>query len=135
MRVPARGSDAGAAALEFALVSVLLFTLLFGIIQYGYFFLQSSGAEHAAWAGAREAAVGIDDCATWEALVKNSGGSADVQAATASAAPVRRTAITVTVTWTPLDFGLPFVPFPGADQPEKAMARAERIGSVTTGCP
>ena len=50
MRVPARGSDDGAAAVEFALVSVLLFTLFFGIIQYGYFFLQSSGAEHAAWA-------------------------------------------------------------------------------------
>lgn len=140
MRVPARGSDTGAAAVEFALVSVLLFTVFFGIIQYGYFFLQSSGAEHAAWAGARAASVGIDDCATWQQLVKDSGGSADVQSATAVRDPspgamVRGDAITVTVIWTPLDLGLPFIPFPGANQPETAQARVERMGSVTTGCP
>jgi Flp pilus assembly protein TadG len=135
MRVPARGDDAGAAAVEFALVSVLLFTVFFGIIQYGYYFLQSSGAEHAAWAGARAAAVGIDDCADWEKLVKDSGGSADVQSATSSTADVRGTAITVTVIWSPLDLGLPFIPFPGANQPETALARVERLGAVTTGCP
>ena len=139
MRVPVRGSDEGAAAVEFALVSVLLFTLFFGIIQYGYFFLQSSGAEHAAWVGARAASVGIDDCAAWDQLVKNSGGSADVQSATAldsSPGPmVRGDAITITIIWTPLDLGLPFIPFPGANQPETAQARVERVGSVTTGCP
>ena len=134
MRVPARGDDAGAAAVEFALVSVLLFTVFFGIIQYGYYFLQSSGAEHAAWVGARAAAVGIDDCATWQQLVKDSGGSADVQSATASAAAHRGDPITVTVIWTPLDLGLPFIPFPGANQPETALARVERLGAVTTGC-
>jgi Flp pilus assembly protein TadG len=135
MRVPARGDEAGAAAVEFALVSVLLFTVFFGIIQYGYFFLQSSGAEHAAWAGARAASVGIDDCADWEKLVTDSGGSADVQSATSTAADVRGKAITVTVIWTPLDLGLPFIPFPGANQPETALARVERLGAVTTGCP
>jgi hypothetical protein len=141
MRVPARGDDAGAAAVEFALVSVLLFTVFFGIIQYGYYFLQSSGAEHAAWVGARAAAVGIDDCATWQQLVKDSGGSADVQTATAlrdpSAGPmVRGDAIRIRVTWERVDFGLPFVPFLGASaQTEEALTRAERMGSVTTGCP
>jgi hypothetical protein len=140
MRVPARGDDAGAAAVEFALVSVLLFTVFFGIIQYGYFFLQSSGAEHAAWAGARAASVGIDDCAAWKQVVKDSGGSADVQSASAVRDPtagpmVRGDAIKVTVIWTPLDLGLPFIPFPGANQPETALARVERLGAVTTGCP
>ena len=134
MRVPARGSDDGAAAVEFALVSVLLFTLFFGIIQYGYFFLQSSGAEHAAWAGARAASIGIDVCSDWEALVVDSGGSADVQSASVTPAAHRGDPITVTVTWKPLDLGLPFIPFPGGDQPETALARVERIGGVTTGC-
>jgi Flp pilus assembly protein TadG len=140
MRVPARGNDVGAAAVEFALVSVLLFTVFFGIIQYGYFFLQSSGAEHAALVGARAAAVGIDNCATWKQLVEDSGSSADVQSASAVRDPtsgpmVRGDAIKVTVIWTPLDLGLPFIPFPGADQHETALARVERLGTVTTGCP
>jgi hypothetical protein len=141
MRVPARGDDAGAAAVEFALVSVLLFTVFFGIIQYGYFFLQSSGAEHAAWVGARAAAVGIDDCGDWVTLVKDSGGSADVQSATALRDPVpgtivRGAMIKVQVTWERVDFGLPFIPFLGSStQTEEALARAERIGSVTSGCP
>jgi TadE-like protein len=136
MRVPVRGSDAGAAAVEFALVSVLLFTLLFGIVQYGYFFLQSSAAEHAAREGARAAALGIDDCADWQALVVDRGGSADVQSATALGGQVRGDDITVTVTWDPLDFGLPFVPFLGGTQPEEAaVTRAERIGAITSGCP
>jgi hypothetical protein len=141
MRMPARGADAGAAAVEFALVSVLLFTLLFGIVQYGYFFLQSSAAEHAASEGARAASVGIDSCAAWEQLVVDRGGSADVQSATAVRDPlgapiVRGDAIKVSVSWRRLDFGLPFVPFLGpGTQTEQALTRAERIGDVTTGCP
>jgi hypothetical protein len=135
MRVPARGSDAGAAAVEFALVSVLLFTVFFGIIQYGYYFLQSSGAEHATAVAARAAAVGIDDCAAWLQLVKDSGGSADVQSASSSAAPDRGIIIEVSVTWERVNFGLPFVPFLGAGaQTETAQARAERTGDITSGC-
>jgi Flp pilus assembly protein TadG len=129
------GRDAGAAAVEFALVSVLLLTLLFGIIQSGYFFFQSTAAEHAAREGAREAAVGIDDCDAWVDLVQSQGGSADVTGATASAAPARGTIINVTVTWRRQDFGFPFVPFlGGGDQKEVASTRAERLGTVTTGC-
>jgi Flp pilus assembly protein TadG len=129
------GRDAGAAAVEFALVSVLLLTLLFGIIQYGYFFFQSTAAEHAAREGARQAAVGIDDCGAWVDLVQRQGGSADVTGATASAAASRGTIIDVTVTWRRQDFGFPFIPFlSGGDQTEVASTRAERLGAVTTGC-
>jgi hypothetical protein len=142
MRMPARDSEAGAAAVEFALVSVILFTLLFGIIQYGYFFLQSSAAENVAFQAARQASLGIDDCVAWRQLVVDRGGSSNVQSATAlrdpspGAAIVRGDEIKVTVTWQRLDFGLPFVPFLGpGNQTEQAMTRAERIGSVTTGCP
>ena len=141
MRVPAQGSDAGAAAVEFAFVSVLLFTLLFGIIQYGFFFLQSSAAEHAAWEGARAAAVGIDSCTAWKQLVVDRGGSAEVQSASARRDPlpgnpiVRGDAIKVSVTWKPANFSLPFIPFlSNASQTEEAETRAERVGTVTTGC-
>jgi hypothetical protein len=92
---------------------------------------------------ARAAAVGIGKdgqtqsqaCGEWVQLVKDSGGSADIQSATASPAAQRGDPITVTVIWTPFDLGLPFIPFPGANQPETALARVERLGKVTTGCP
>lgn len=127
--------DDGAAAVEFALVSVLLLTLLFGIVQYGYFFFQSTAAESAAREGAREAAVGINSCATWKTLVAGRTGAADYQNVTASAAATRGTAITVTLTWRRQNFGFPFVPFlGGGSQKELASTRAERIGSVTGGC-
>ncbi len=50
-RVRTRGND-GAAAVEFALVSGILFLLLFGIIQYGLYFNDSLNARQ----GVREAA-------------------------------------------------------------------------------
>lgn len=127
--------DRGAAAVEFAFVSVLLLTLLFGIIQYGYFFLQSTAAEHAAREGARLAAVGIDSCSAWVSAVKDRGGVAEVVAAEASGADRRGQDITVKVTWERQDFGLPFVPFLGGGQQEElAKTRAERVGSDTDGC-
>lgn len=45
--------------MEFALVSVLLFTLLFGIIGFGFALFKKNSATHAAREGARIAAVGI----------------------------------------------------------------------------
>ncbi len=128
-------SDSGAAAVEFALVSVLLLTLIFGIIQYGYFFFQSTAAESAAREGAREAAVGINNCATWKQVVRDRSGAAAYVNVTSSPAATRGTVITVNLTWRRQNFGFPFVPFLGAGtQVEKAATRAERIGTVTAGC-
>lgn len=134
-------TDRGAASVEFAIISVLLFTLLFGIVQYGYYFFQATAAEHAAREGARLAAVGIDNCSSWRSLVQSRGGSANVTTATAretsGSNPIERgDEITVSVTWQRQNFGLPFVPFLGSGtQQEDAVTRAERIGSQTTGCP
>lgn len=128
-------TDRGAASVEFAIISVLLFTLLFGIVQYGYYFFQATAAEHAAREGARTAAIGIDDCTAWKALVKNRGGAADVVDSTVTGASNRGDSITVTVTWQRQNFGLPFVPFLGSgNQQETALTRAERVGTVQTGC-
>lgn len=52
-----RGHDTGASAVEFALVSVVLVTLLVGVIQFGYLFYQWVELTHAAREGARWAAL------------------------------------------------------------------------------
>jgi Flp pilus assembly protein TadG len=49
--------DRGASAVEFALVLPLLVTILFGVIDFGYFFGQFNEVRHAAREGARMAAV------------------------------------------------------------------------------
>lgn len=127
----ARG-DRGAAAVEFALVTVLLLTLLFGIIQYGFFFFQSTAAEHGAREGARLAAVGVKDCVDWENEVRDRAGSADptvIGLAYSSNPPTVGSEITVTLTWQRQDFGFPFVPFLGSGtNTEVAKTRAEYLG-------
>jgi Flp pilus assembly protein TadG len=53
-----RRSDTGAAAVEFALVSMILILLLLGIMQFGYLFYQWNEITHAAREGARWSALG-----------------------------------------------------------------------------
>lgn len=52
-----RGDERGAAIVEFAIASVVLLTLLFGIISYGYALSFKQGLTQAAAEGARAAAV------------------------------------------------------------------------------
>lgn len=52
--------ESGAAAVEFALVALLLFTLLFGVIQFGYTFWEYIQVAHSAREGVRWAALGAD---------------------------------------------------------------------------
>ncbi len=59
-RTRAARHEHGAAAVEFALVLVLLLTLLFGIIQYGFYFYSASTGSAAAREALRRASVG--DC-------------------------------------------------------------------------
>lgn len=55
-----RRPERGAAAVEFALVMPILLTLVFGIIQYGWYFYVAEGASGAASNVTRRLAVG--DC-------------------------------------------------------------------------
>lgn len=55
-RSAARHED-GAAAVEFALISALLFLLIFGIIEFGLYFSRREVYESAAREGARVAAI------------------------------------------------------------------------------
>ena len=78
-----RRQDDGAAAVEFALVSILLFLLLFGIIEFGIGFFTQQGAAAAAREAARRAAVGkVTSCNVGSGtndllrIVKDAGGGA-----------------------------------------------------------
>lgn len=69
--------DRGAAAVEFALVSIPLLMLLIGIVTYGQVFLRQNSLTNAARIGARTAAI--------EVAANRSGAIADAQTAAAAA--------------------------------------------------
>lgn len=135
--------DEGAAAVEFALVSVLLFTILFGILQYGMLFFQLQGASSTARQAARLASVGVNNCGTFKSSVQAVADSNEVPVAglvttatfvVGGGTAARPEWVDVSVRFSPTDFGVPFVPFPG-DLTRTARARVESLGSVTGACP
>lgn len=66
--------DEGASAVEFALISLLLFTILFGIIQFGHIFFQWLEITHAAREGARWAALRNDEASTKTRVINAAPG-------------------------------------------------------------
>lgn len=69
------GREDGAAAVEFALIVGILTMLIFGMIEYGIFFLQAQTLRASARGGARAAAVGANKSQIESAMVSASGGS------------------------------------------------------------
>jgi Flp pilus assembly protein TadG len=88
--------EEGASAVEFALIAGLLALLLFGMMEYGLFFLQAQTLKAGVREGAREAAVGADLTAVKLAVSKGSGGaiSATSSAITMSVAGSTQTSCT-----------------------------------------
>jgi Flp pilus assembly protein TadG len=124
-----RGED-GAAAVEFALVAMLLFTLLFGIIQFSLWFWAWQAGGHAAREAARVAAVSPCD----DAKIQNAGKGplTGPPAATTPAIAVTRTPsvkvgdpITVQVTFESLDVG--FFPWLDLTITKSATSRVENV--------
>ena len=74
MHVPRRDrgrrQDDGAAAVEFALVALLLFALIFGIIAFGFALFNQQGAVQAAREAARKASVGVSDDASCKSALR-----------------------------------------------------------------
>lgn len=144
----ARRSGDGAAAVEFALVSVLLFTLLFGMMQYGVYFWALQSGSHAAREAARQAAVGDLTCAEFNAAVLDNAQAevagtveatreyyTDATLATEAPAATTGGAVKVTVAFESLDFGFPFVPFIADGQVhEEAVARVENVTGESVEC-
>lgn len=146
-RSPSSRSETGAAAVEFALVSGLLFTLLFGMIQYGVYFWALQSGSHAAREAARQAAVGALDCTEFDAAVLQNA-EAEVAStvnakrlfypsatATTPAPAVAGGVVRVEVSFDSLDFGFPFVPFiADGEVNQAAVARVENVTTKSTGC-
>ncbi|MGH8891918.1 MAG: TadE family protein [Actinomycetes bacterium] len=125
--------DEGAAAVEFALVSILLITLVFGIIQYGYYFFQLNAGTSAAREAARLAAVGLDDCDSWGDESKDRASGVDTDSLTYSlsfepATPTVGGKAVVQVSFPPSRFG-PGIPLPSGDIFQQAKIRVEQVNT------
>lgn len=132
--------------MEFALVSTLLLMLVFGIVQYGYYFFQLQSGSAAAREGARIAAVGVTDCGAFTAAVRARVTSVDPSAVTVTLGypdgtpiEVRNDRAVVTVSFAPQRFGFPFVPLPSGDIIQVARTQVEYVPTgppaQVTGCP
>lgn len=146
---PRTRPESGAAAVEFALVLPVLLLLVFGIVQYGFYFLASQSGSAAAREAVRRVAVGdcpkITGADGLEAFVarrlgvENQGGlqvvreykktdgtpisSAD-SVAEAAVAPGDR--VEVVVQFKTFDMNFPLIPVPeGAVISRRAEARIE----------
>lgn len=152
MSVRTRSDQGGAAAVEFALVSGILFTLIFGTIQYGLYFWSLQSGAQAAREAARQAAVAspaTQSCPAFTNAVKqNAQGEkastvtatrkffTDESLATAAPAPAVGGAVEVVVSFESIDLGLPFVPFiDGGKVSERAVARVENTATGFGNCP
>jgi TadE-like protein len=152
MRARVRDDDRGAVAVEFALVSVLLFTLLFGIIQYGFLFFQYQAAAATVHDAARRAGTGLnpfDDgvnpptpaCQVFtESVLSTATGNglpeqrvANVTLDWGSVIPVHGSSGTVSLRFKPTGFGTAFVPTPD-EITVQAVATAEELGTELGGC-
>ena len=61
MHIRRHDSERGAALIEFAISAILLFTLLFGMVEAGWALSNQLDLRHAAREGARVAAIGADN--------------------------------------------------------------------------
>jgi Flp pilus assembly protein TadG len=144
---PDTADEAGTAAVEFALISILFFTLLFAMIQYSLYFWSTQSAANAARDAARRGAVG-QTCAALQASVNSNvklasgtvnvtrkyydpGVTSNFEAATPTS-PANNTNVRIVITYNSLNLHYPFVPFikNGAVR-ETSLARVENFSTTT----
>ncbi|MFC4785175.1 TadE/TadG family type IV pilus assembly protein [Nocardioides sp. MAHUQ-72] len=122
--------ERGAAAVEFGLIAIILFTLLFGIIQFGLWFWAWQAGGHAAREAARVAAVTPCDGAKIQTAGKQPLDGAPVTntptVTVTKTSPVKvGDGITVRVQFTTLDLGF-FPGFTGSID-KSATSRVENV--------
>ena len=151
-RRPSRPADEdGAAAVEFALVLIPFLIVVFGLIQYGFYFFAAQAGSSAANSALRQLAVGNCQDSTKLATYINSriqgaaNGTAtisttyyDTTGAQVTNAPVAKNVpiggtVKLTITFNPIDLKLPLVPFiNNAQVKREVQARVEDV--VDEGC-
>ena len=143
--------DNGSSAVEFALVMTPLLMIIFGIMQYGFYFWAMQGGADAGRHAARLAAVGnpasctafVDAVKTTLSDISTSPSTTTVTrdyskgpGNTASGVEIGDN-VTVTVRFQSADLNLPFVPFVDDGWvDDTAKARVDYVPSSTVGdCP
>ncbi len=144
-RAHLRRGEAGAAAVEFALILPILVLLLFGTMQYGFYFWARSSAAAAVREGARRVSVGdYADCTAMRSFVQNEVGGARAGNAVTTTRSIAKGSgntggatqagdtMTVTVSFNSLDIGL--IPLPlGGLVTATAVSRIESVKSPAPG--
>jgi Flp pilus assembly protein TadG len=136
-----RPDDNGAAAVEFALVVPVLLLIVFGIVQYSFYFWALQGGSDAARDAARRAAVGSPvTCAAFVSSVSTSLGAVKTgnvsikRDYSATGAVLPGDTVTVTVAFDSFDFGFPLVPFVENGRiTQQANARVENVPDLSLG--
>jgi Flp pilus assembly protein TadG len=137
-RARACSRESGAAAVEFAIVSLLFFYLVFGVLQYGFYFFQLQSGSAAARHGARLASIGIPTggCTDFTDAVKEQVRTVDPAKVQVEpdfgTSPAIGDAVNVKVTFPITRFGFPFVPLPSGTIVEEASAVIEQVETI---CP
>ncbi|MEO5653777.1 MAG: TadE/TadG family type IV pilus assembly protein [Marmoricola sp.] len=146
-----RREERGASAVEFALVMLPLFYLVFGIIQYGLYFYARETGTQAVGDAVRRLSVG--DCQTsgeLRTLVANRLGNATStpaanlilmqvfkkQDGTSDAAPGSPGgSVQLTVTFSSINMHFPFIPIPANGSISSTVFnRVEDVTASTNGC-
>jgi Flp pilus assembly protein TadG len=147
-----RRGQQGAAAVEFALVLPIMLLLLFGLIQYGYYFYSMQAGSSAVGDAARRIAVGnCTTAAQVQTLLKNKLGPAttansasginvsvvytNVNGSVGSAPGEIGGSVQVTATFPTLDIHFPLVPVPGGGTVTRStFARIEDVSATQGQC-
>lgn len=141
--------DRGAAAVEFALILTPLLFIVFGIIQYGWYFNSTQSGTSAAADAARRLSVGdCQDSSQLRTMLASRLGGAMVAGTVSASVTYTNSAgativapgavggnVAVRLQFQSADFHLPFIPFPdGGTIVRTAMARVEDTNASTVGC-
>jgi len=138
----ARRDQQGAVAVEFALISMLLLILLFGIIQYGLYFWASQNGSSVAREALRRTSVGGCTDAQLTTYVNTRINTAtasrtflDTSGNSVAAPGVVGGTVQVKVTFPTYNMHLPFVPVPsGSTATRTVQARLENNPAIYGPC-
>ena len=152
-RVRQRRDERGASAVEFGLVLIPMLYLIFGVIQYGWYFYAMQAGSSAVGDAARRIAVG--NCQTTsevQGVIFNHLGAATTASSSSGIAttitygkadgsgPASSPgeiggSVTVTATFPTMDMHFPLIPVPGSGQITRTnVARIEDLDSTQGTC-